>query len=144
MPQSVLIVRLGALGDLVHALPAAAALRQAWPDARMDKAEAARNPKGVADKLKERNEKLAAFRTQADFPARLKAVDAYIAAYDEYAKMRRSVSDTEELKRMLRGSGDLAHHGARSDAAVQRYIQNKSRAAAHCFVHARNVEIGDP
>ena len=36
MPRAVLIVRLGALGDLVHALPAAAALRQAWPDARID------------------------------------------------------------------------------------------------------------
>ncbi|MGA2500636.1 MAG: protein translocase subunit SecD, partial [Tepidisphaeraceae bacterium] len=75
----------------------------------MDKAEAAGNAKGAAAKLKERNEKLAPFR-QADFPSRLKAVDAYIAAYDEYAKMRRSVSDTEELKRMLRGSGVLTFH----------------------------------
>lgn len=31
-----LIVRLGALGDIVHALPAAAALRDAYPDARLD------------------------------------------------------------------------------------------------------------
>jgi lipopolysaccharide heptosyltransferase I len=31
-----LIVRLGALGDIVHALPVAAALRQAIPDARID------------------------------------------------------------------------------------------------------------
>jgi heptosyltransferase I len=31
-----LIVRLGALGDIVHALPAAAALREAFPDARLD------------------------------------------------------------------------------------------------------------
>ena len=30
------MVRLGALGDLVHALPAAAAMREAWPDARID------------------------------------------------------------------------------------------------------------
>jgi lipopolysaccharide heptosyltransferase I len=36
MARSILIVRLGALGDLVHALPAAAALRTAWPDARID------------------------------------------------------------------------------------------------------------
>ena len=36
MTRSVLIVRLGALGDLVHALPAAAAMRAAWPDARID------------------------------------------------------------------------------------------------------------
>ena len=36
MARSILIVRLGALGDLVHALPAAAALRAAWPDAIID------------------------------------------------------------------------------------------------------------
>jgi lipopolysaccharide heptosyltransferase I len=36
MARSILIVRLGALGDLVHALPAVAALRAAWPEARID------------------------------------------------------------------------------------------------------------
>ena len=36
MASSVLVVRLGALGDLVHALPAVAAMRRAWPDARID------------------------------------------------------------------------------------------------------------
>jgi lipopolysaccharide heptosyltransferase I len=34
--MNVLIVRLGALGDVVHAIPAAAALRAAFPDARID------------------------------------------------------------------------------------------------------------
>ena len=34
--MNVLIVRLGALGDIVHAMPAAAALRAAFPDARID------------------------------------------------------------------------------------------------------------
>jgi len=34
--RSVLIVRLGALGDIVHAIPAAAALRAAFPSARID------------------------------------------------------------------------------------------------------------
>jgi lipopolysaccharide heptosyltransferase I len=32
----ILIVRLGALGDIVHAIPVAAALRRAYPDARID------------------------------------------------------------------------------------------------------------
>jgi heptosyltransferase-1 len=32
----VLIVRLGSLGDLVHALPAVAAVRRVWPDAQID------------------------------------------------------------------------------------------------------------
>lgn len=36
MASSVLVVRLGALGDLVHALPAVAAMRRAWPAARID------------------------------------------------------------------------------------------------------------
>lgn len=31
-PSSVLIVRLGALGDIVHAMPVVTALREAWPD----------------------------------------------------------------------------------------------------------------
>lgn len=34
--MNILIVRLGALGDVVHAIPAAAALRAAFPDARID------------------------------------------------------------------------------------------------------------
>jgi heptosyltransferase I len=34
--MNLLIVRLGALGDVVHAIPAAAALRKAFPDARID------------------------------------------------------------------------------------------------------------
>ena len=34
--MNILIVRLGALGDVIHAIPAAAALRAALPDARID------------------------------------------------------------------------------------------------------------
>jgi heptosyltransferase-1 len=34
--RRILIVRLGALGDIVHAIPVAAALRRAWPEARID------------------------------------------------------------------------------------------------------------
>jgi lipopolysaccharide heptosyltransferase I len=34
--MNALIVRLGALGDIVHAIPAVAALRRAWPEARLD------------------------------------------------------------------------------------------------------------
>ena len=34
--MNILIVRLGALGDIVHAIPAAAAIRAAMPNARID------------------------------------------------------------------------------------------------------------
>src|SRR3954453_366838 len=34
--MNILIVRLSALGDVVHAIPAAAALRRAFPEARID------------------------------------------------------------------------------------------------------------
>ena len=34
--MNILVVRLGALGDVVHAIPAVAALRRAFPDARID------------------------------------------------------------------------------------------------------------
>jgi heptosyltransferase-1 len=34
--RNILIVRLGALGDIIHTVPAAAALRAAFPDARID------------------------------------------------------------------------------------------------------------
>ena len=34
--MNILIVRLGALGDVVHAIPAAAAIRAAMPEARID------------------------------------------------------------------------------------------------------------
>ncbi len=36
MNLSILIVRLGALGDIIHAVPVAAALRHAWPGSRID------------------------------------------------------------------------------------------------------------
>jgi heptosyltransferase-1 len=35
-PERILVVRLGSLGDLIHALPAVTALRDAWPDAEID------------------------------------------------------------------------------------------------------------
>ncbi len=34
--ERVLVVRVGAMGDVLHALPAVTALRQAWPDAAID------------------------------------------------------------------------------------------------------------
>ena len=36
MNHSFLLVRLGSLGDVIHAIPTAAALRARFPDARID------------------------------------------------------------------------------------------------------------
>jgi heptosyltransferase I len=47
-PRSILIVRLGAMGDVVHAVPAAAALRAAFPAARIDWLVEARH-RGIVD-----------------------------------------------------------------------------------------------
>jgi SecD/SecF fusion protein len=46
----------------------------------------------------------------ADFPARIAAVDQYVKAFDEYEKVRGALDDTTDLKRMLRGSGVLEYH----------------------------------
>jgi SecD/SecF fusion protein len=44
------------------------------------------------------------------FSARLKAVDDYVAAAKTEASLKDSIDDTEDLKRMLRGSGVLEFH----------------------------------
>lgn len=46
----------------------------------------------------------------ADFPARVAAIDQYVAAFDDWQKTRGSLDDTTDLKRMLRGSGVLEYH----------------------------------
>jgi SecD/SecF fusion protein len=46
----------------------------------------------------------------ADFPAQLKAIDDFEASYAEYAKVRSTIDDAGELKRLLRGSGVLSFH----------------------------------
>ncbi len=46
----------------------------------------------------------------AGFGARLKAIDDYVAAANAQAKLKNAIDDTEDLKRMLRGSGVLEFH----------------------------------
>jgi len=54
---------------------------------------------------------IAAIREKfAGFPARLKAIDDYLAAASDLAKLKDSIDDTEDLKRLLRGSGVLEFH----------------------------------
>lgn len=70
--------------------------------------EKARGKAAADGKLKDRDEKIAAIRVAAkDFPQRVKAIDALVSSFDSFAKVRSSVDDAEELKRLLRGSGVL-------------------------------------
>ncbi|HLL91165.1 MAG TPA: protein translocase subunit SecD, partial [Tepidisphaeraceae bacterium] len=60
---------------------------------------------------KDRQAKLDAFRKSAEgFPARLKAIDQFTAAHGAYQKVRSSLDDAGDLKRLLRGSGVLEWH----------------------------------
>jgi SecD/SecF fusion protein len=49
-------------------------------------------------------------KRNADFPARLSAIDAYASAFDQWQTTRGALDDTTDLKRMLRGSGVLEYH----------------------------------
>lgn len=62
----------------------------------------------VEQKRKERDAKLAEFKAAAaDMPRRQQSLDKFVAAFDEYAKVKGVVEDAEDLKRLLRGSGVL-------------------------------------
>ncbi|HEV8292331.1 MAG TPA: protein translocase subunit SecD, partial [Tepidisphaeraceae bacterium] len=62
-------------------------------------------------KLEERNKKLDEKRAAArDYPARAAAIEKFVTAYDRFAKVKGSVDDAEDLKRLLRGSGVLEFH----------------------------------
>src|SRR5437667_1640603 len=62
-------------------------------------------------KLDERNQKLNEKRAEAkDYPQRAVAIDKFVNAYDRFAKVKGSVDDAEDLKRLLRGSGVLEFH----------------------------------
>jgi SecD/SecF fusion protein len=52
----------------------------------------------------------------ADFPARLKAIDAFTRAFDSYTALKGSIDDAAQLKRDLQGSGVLGFHILADDA----------------------------
>jgi len=59
----------------------------------------------------ERDKKLADLKVRnAGFDARLKAIDNFAKAYGEYAKVKGTLDDAADLKRLLRGSGVLEFH----------------------------------
>jgi SecD/SecF fusion protein len=71
------------------------------PVSQLDDALSAADPTTAIAALKQK---------YAGFPARLKAIDDYVAAASTQAKLKDSIDDTEDLKRMLRGSGVLEFH----------------------------------
>jgi SecD/SecF fusion protein len=62
----------------------------------------------------------------ANFPARVKAIDQYVAAYDAVKGSRGSLDDVTDLKRKLKGAGVLEFHMLATDlppADYQKMVQ---------------------
>src|SRR5262249_13164052 len=49
-------------------------------------------------------------KQNADYPARLAAIDSFVTAFDHYSKVKGSIDDAAQLKQLLRGSGVLEFH----------------------------------
>jgi SecD/SecF fusion protein len=63
------------------------------------------------DQQKAGNAKVDSLRKQfADFPSRLKAMDDFQGEYKEYASVKNAITGSEDLKRLLQGSGVLEFH----------------------------------
>jgi SecD/SecF fusion protein len=71
------------------------------------------SPRDLEDKLggKDGEAQIADLKKRfADFPARLGALDSFAAAYKEFATVKGSLEDANELKKLLKGSGVLEFH----------------------------------
>lgn len=92
----------------------------------------------------DRKDRLAEAQTRfANFPERLKAIDAYTKAYDDQATVKGSLDDAEDLKRMLRGSGVLEFH-----IVVQQEMDSESQTeyqkmSTRLQADGPRVEAGD-
>ncbi len=76
----------------------------------------------LAEPESERNADLAALHKQyADFPARLKAIDEYVAASDAVKNTRGMLDDVTDLKRKLQGAGVLEFHILANDLPAAEY-----------------------
>jgi SecD/SecF fusion protein len=103
-----------------------------------------------------REQRLAAIRSaSAGFEPRAKAVENFIAKYEAYNRVKASIDDASELKRLLQGSGVLEFHilatdlpqGTRAEM-VQRLDQGDTKVRANDFVQwfpvERPEELGHP
>ncbi|HUB24295.1 MAG TPA: protein translocase subunit SecD [Tepidisphaeraceae bacterium] len=57
----------------------------------------------------------------ADFPARAKALDNFVAKYNDYLTVKSSLDDAADLKRLLKGSGVLEFHIVAYNPADPKY-----------------------
>ncbi len=75
-----------------------------------------------------RDQKLADLKKKfADFPQRLAAIDAFTNEYASYSKVKDSIDDAADLKRLLRGSGVLEFHILANDLPPQTVAEMKER-----------------
>ncbi len=77
--------------------------------------------KGRADKLADLK------KVYADFPARVKAIEGFTTAYDAFAKIKGTLDDSADLKRLLKGSGVLEFHIMVDDSSANRPIIDSMR-----------------
>jgi len=78
---------------------------------QIDKDAKDRKENKVKADLEERGKKIQEKLDAAkDYPAREKAIQQFVSAYDRFTKVKGSVDDAEDLKRLLRGSGVLEFH----------------------------------
>jgi len=75
----------------------------------------------------------------ADFPARVLALDHFVAEYDKFASVKNSIDDAAQLKRELQGSGVLEFHIVANDLSPQLQQSMYQRLQAK----GPRVEAGD-
>lgn len=76
----------------------------------------------------ERQKQLQARQEQlADFPSMQQAITGYVAAWDQYEKVRDNLDAGAELKRLLRGSGVLSFHILADDISSDRRAEMARR-----------------
>src|SRR5258706_1031378 len=78
---------------------------------QIDKDTKGRKDNKVKDDFAERSKKIQEkLDTAKNYPARENAIQQFVSAYDRFTKVKGSVDDAEDLKRLLRGSGVLEFH----------------------------------
>jgi SecD/SecF fusion protein len=100
-------------------------------EGQIDKARKSGKQAEVDKLIKDRDAQVTAFRKQyADFLRVLESLDGFIGKYNAFTAVKGSVSDAEDLKRLLRGSGVLEFHILVTDFQSQLPDAVQARAMA--------------